>query len=69
MRTNIVLDEEQVRIAMELTGIRTKREVVDLAIKELVANRRKLDLRDLQGQIEFADGYDYKKQRGDRKWS
>jgi Arc/MetJ family transcription regulator len=36
-RTNIVLDERLVRQAMQLSGTKTKRQVVDLALRELVA--------------------------------
>jgi Arc/MetJ family transcription regulator len=35
-RTNIELDDELVREAMRLTGARTKREVVDIALRRLV---------------------------------
>ena len=41
MRTNIVLDEALVQQAFALTGIRTKRELVHLALSELVRRRRK----------------------------
>jgi Arc/MetJ family transcription regulator len=36
-RTNIVLDERLLRQAMRVTGARTKRQAVDLALRELVA--------------------------------
>ena len=36
-RTNIVLDEQLVRQAMKLTGAKTKREAVDLALRAIVA--------------------------------
>ena len=35
-RTNIVIDDALVEKAMRLTGARTKREVVDLALRRLV---------------------------------
>lgn len=35
-RTNIVLDDMLVEKAMRLTGARTKREVVDIALRRLV---------------------------------
>ena len=38
-RTNIVLDERLVRQAMQLSGAKTKRQAVDLALRELVARR------------------------------
>jgi len=35
-RTNIEIDEELVQEAMRLTGARTKREAVDIALRRLV---------------------------------
>ncbi len=35
-RTNIVLDEKLVRRAMKVTGARTKRQVVDIALRSLL---------------------------------
>jgi Arc/MetJ family transcription regulator len=61
-RTNIVLDEELVAEAQSVTGLATKREVVDFALRELVRQRRrgKLNLLDLAGKIDFVDDYDPK---------
>jgi len=36
MRTNIVLDEQLVREALKLSGKKTKKEVVNFALKKLV---------------------------------
>ena len=63
MRTNIVLDDELVRQAVQLTGITTKRELVDVALRVLIRDRRKKDLFELAGKVEFAEGYDYKQAR------
>ena len=66
MRTNIVLDDKIVKEAMRLTQIKTKREVVDLALRELVANRKRPDLRELFGTDLIDPDYDYKKARTGR---
>ena len=63
MRTNIVLDDQLVREAMELTGIKTKKEILNLALHELVKNRKQKDLRELKGKILFDENYDYKATR------
>ena len=60
MRTNIVLDERLVKEAMRLSRTKTKKELVHRALKEFVENRKRLDLMDLAGKIEFAKDYDYK---------
>lgn len=60
MRTNIVLDDELVKEAQTLTGVRTRKDVVHLALTELVRTRRKRNLADLAGRGRFARGFDHK---------
>ena len=60
MRTNIDIDEELIRQAMDLTNLSTKKATVTLALEELVAKRRRMDLRDLFGHVTFDPDYDYK---------
>jgi len=63
MRTNIVLDDQLVAEGFRLTGVRTKKELVHLALEELVDRRRRRDLTDLAGKIRFRDGFDHKSVR------
>ena len=49
MITNIDIDESVVADAMLLTGARTKREVVDRALREMVARARRPSIRELFG--------------------
>jgi Arc/MetJ family transcription regulator len=63
MRTNIVLDDETVKTAFRYSKAKTKKELINEALKELIASRQRLDLRDLRGKIEFRSDYDYKKLR------
>jgi Arc/MetJ family transcription regulator len=60
MRTNIVLDDDLVKEAFKYTGARTKKELIHLALQELVENKQRLNLLDLEGEIEFDADYDYK---------
>jgi Arc/MetJ family transcription regulator len=60
MRTNVVLDGELVREAFRLTGARTKRELIDMALRELVRVRRKKDLMELAGRIHLRNDFDHK---------
>jgi len=60
MRTNIVLDDRLVKEALRLSRVKTKKEVVNQALKEFVENRKRLNLMDLFGKIEFAKNYNYK---------
>ena len=63
MRTNIELDTELVREAQALSRIRTKRELIHQALREFVDNRRRLDLRELEGLDLLDPAYDYKSHR------
>ena len=63
MRTNIDLDSELVREAQQLGGIKTKRAVVHEALLEYVANRKRLDLRELEGTHLLDPNYDHKAHR------
>jgi Arc/MetJ family transcription regulator len=63
MRTNIVLDDELIEEGFRYSGVKTKRELIQLALREFVENRRRLNLLELEGIIEFAEGYDYKSMR------
>lgn len=63
MRTNIVLDDSLVKEAFRYAPVKTKRELVDLALRELVASRKRRDLRELFGRGGIRDDYDYKSTR------
>ncbi len=64
MRTNIDIDDELIEEAFSLTDVRTKKELIHLALTEFIKAKRKKNLLDLSGKIEFAEGYDYKSLRG-----
>jgi Arc/MetJ family transcription regulator len=63
MRTNIVLDEGLVQEAFRLTDARTKRELVQMALEELIRVRRKRNLAELAGRIELREDFDHKAMR------
>ncbi|HGG60742.1 MAG TPA: type II toxin-antitoxin system VapB family antitoxin [Gammaproteobacteria bacterium] len=58
MRTNIVLDDELVAEAMKLTGAKTKREVVDRALREMAERYRQREILDLVGKDLLDPDYD-----------
>ncbi|MDA8272927.1 MAG: type II toxin-antitoxin system VapB family antitoxin [Deltaproteobacteria bacterium] len=66
MRTNIVLNDLLMEEAMKLTNIKTKKELINLALKELVENYKRKNLIELKGTIKFIEGYDYKSMREGR---
>ena len=66
MRTIIVMDDDLMRRAMEVSGAKTKKEIVEQAVLEFVTKRTRKDLRDLIGKTQYAEGYDYKALREGR---
>lgn len=60
MRTNVVLDDDLVSEGFRLTGVRTKRELLHLALSELVRIRRKRNLAELAGRVRLRDDFDHK---------
>jgi len=53
LRTNIELDERLVNEAMKLTHIKTKKELVNYAIEELVGKIKRRKILDLEGKVEW----------------
>ena len=60
MRTNVVLDDTLVQEALLLSGIKTKKDVISMALHEFVTTRKRLNLLKLAGKINFRDDYDHK---------
>ena len=63
MRTNIDLDDELVAEAMRHSGVRTKEELVHLALREFVERHRRRDVRELVGTVGIRPDYDQKAMR------
>lgn len=63
MRTNIVFDDELVEEAFRHSNAKTKRELVDLALREFVENHKRKDVRELHGKVRLRKGYDHKRLR------
>lgn len=64
MRTNIVIDDELMRQALELTGARTKREVVELGLETLVRLKRQERVRTLRGELQWEGDLDAMRRDG-----
>lgn len=52
-KTNLLLDEELVETAKELTGTRFTKDVVDLALRRLVRNLRRRRILRLAGKVKW----------------
>ncbi|MFM7276718.1 MAG: type II toxin-antitoxin system VapB family antitoxin [Microcystis aeruginosa] len=64
MQITLNLDESLLKEAFQLTNLTTQEELMNLALQEFVRCRRKKNLLDLAGQIQFAPDFDYKALRG-----
>ena len=53
MRTNIVIDDRLMRDALRATGLKTKREAVELGLQTLVRLSKQRDIKQLRGKIDW----------------
>ena len=58
MRTNFQIDDKLLIDALRLTGAKTKREVVELSLRTLIALRLQEQLRKLNGKIAWEGDLD-----------
>ncbi len=55
MRTNIEIDDKLMKEAQRVTGLKTKRAVVEEGLKTLVRIKRQMKILELGGKVEFWD--------------
>ena len=53
VRTNIVLDRSLVEAGLKATGLKTRRELVDFALRELLRHNQQKRLLSLKGKINW----------------
>ncbi|MCB1984586.1 MAG: type II toxin-antitoxin system VapB family antitoxin [Burkholderiales bacterium] len=58
MRTNIVIDDELINDAMRLTGVKTKREAVELALKSLILLETQKKIQHFRGKLKWESNLD-----------
>jgi Arc/MetJ family transcription regulator len=58
LRTNIELDEKLVEEAMKLTHKKTKKEIVNYALDELVRRMKRKRLLELEGRVKWEGDLD-----------
>ena len=51
LRTNIVLDTKLVEAGLKATGLRTRRELIDFALRELLRHKQQQKLLALKGTV------------------
>ena len=58
MRTNIVINDELMAEVLEATGIRTKREAVEMGLKALLRLKKQESIRGLRGKLDWQGDLD-----------
>jgi len=53
MRTNIVIDDSLMNEALNVTGLKTKKEAVEQGLKLLVKRNKQKDIRKLRGKLNW----------------
>ena len=53
MRTNIVIDDELMRDALRATGLKTKKEAVELGLRTLLRLKNQQQIKTLRGKINW----------------
>jgi len=66
MQITLDIDESLISEALQLTHLSRQEDLINLALQELVKSRRKKNLLDLAGQIQFASNFDHKALRETR---
>jgi len=65
MRTNIEIDDELLHKALRVSGLKTKRAVVEAGLRMLVRLKRQEDILSLVGKVHWEGNLDQSRQRRD----
>jgi hypothetical protein len=63
MASNLAINDELLKEALEISGLKTKKDTVNLALKEFVNHLKQLNIFDVFGKMDPDPDYDYKKGR------
>lgn len=58
MRTSIVIDEKLMRDTLRATGLKTKREAVELGLRTLLRLRQQAEIRRYRGKLDWQGDLD-----------
>ncbi len=63
MATNLAINDSLLQEALQISGLKTKKDTVNLALKEFVDRRKQIEVTDLFGKMDPDPDYDYKQGR------
>jgi Arc/MetJ family transcription regulator len=58
MRTNIVIDDKLMKDTLRMTGLKTKREAVELGLRTLLRLRKQAKIRRFRGKLNWQGDLD-----------
>ncbi|SPE29763.1 conserved hypothetical protein [Candidatus Sulfopaludibacter sp. SbA3] len=58
MRTNIVIDDKLMRDTLRATGLKTKRDAVELGLRTLLRLSKQTEIRRLRGKLDWQGDLD-----------
>ena len=58
MRTNIEIDDKLMNDVLKATGLKTKKEVVEMGLKTLIRLKKQERIRDFRGQLKWTGNLD-----------
>jgi len=63
MATNLAIDPDLLDKALEVSGERTKKAAVTMALQEFIARRQQRRVLELMGKLEWDTSFNYKSER------
>ena len=63
MATNLAIDPDLLDKALEVSGERTKKAAVTMALQEFIARRQQRRVLELMGKLEWDTSFNYKAER------
>jgi Arc/MetJ family transcription regulator len=64
MRTNIVIDDKLMKDALKVTGLKTKREAVELGLQTLIKLGKQEEIRRFRGKLHWEGDLDVMRKDG-----
>jgi Arc/MetJ family transcription regulator len=58
MRTNVVVDDELMAIALQVSGFKTKKDAIEEGLKLLVQVKRQKEIKRFRGKLKWSENLD-----------
>ena len=58
MRTNVVIDDQLMKTALKVSGLRTKKDAIEAGLRLLVKFKRQAQIKDYRGKLKWTGNLD-----------